>query len=63
VEVLLGTYRVLDLVPKGRDEEGLDFSMSWVRYHDKYGTDEFADKDKPYWPEVGEGCGCETRKS
>jgi predicted dithiol-disulfide oxidoreductase (DUF899 family) len=23
-------------VPKGRDEDGLAFSMSWVRHHDRY---------------------------
>jgi hypothetical protein len=23
-------------VPKGRDEDGLDFTMSWVRHHDRY---------------------------
>ncbi len=57
VEQVMSTYKILDLVPKGRDEDGLDFPMAWVRYHDKYGTDEFADKDKPYWPEVA-GCGC-----
>jgi predicted dithiol-disulfide oxidoreductase (DUF899 family) len=52
VDVLMGTYRVLDLVPKGRDEDRLSFSMEWVRHHDKYGTNEFADADKPYWPET-----------
>jgi hypothetical protein len=26
--------------------------MEWVRYHDRYGTDEFADASKPYWPET-----------
>jgi hypothetical protein len=49
-------------VPKGRDEDGLEFSMAWVRYHDKYGTDQFADADKPYWPETeaasSTACGC-----
>lgn len=59
VETLMGTYRILDLVPKGRDEERLDFSMDWVRYHDRYDTNEFADADKPYWPETASGgCGC-----
>jgi len=29
-------YHYLDLVPKGRDEDGLSFSQSWVRHHDKY---------------------------
>jgi Bacterial protein of unknown function (DUF899) len=47
----MGTYRILDLVPKGRDEDHLDFSMAWVRYHDRSETNEFADADKPYWPE------------
>ena len=36
VEALMGTYSYLDLVPKGRDEGGLDFPMAWVRYHDRY---------------------------
>ena len=36
VELMMGTYRILDLVPKGRDEDGLDFTMAWVKYHDSY---------------------------
>jgi predicted dithiol-disulfide oxidoreductase (DUF899 family) len=36
LDILLGAYNYLDLVPKGRDEEGLDFTMSWVRHHDRY---------------------------
>jgi predicted dithiol-disulfide oxidoreductase (DUF899 family) len=36
LDALIGTYQFLDLVPKGRDEDGLAFSMSWVRHHDKY---------------------------
>ncbi len=36
VEALMGTYSYLDLVPKGRDEDGLDFTMQWVRFHDRY---------------------------
>lgn len=35
-DILLGAYNFLDLAPKGRDEDGLDFTMSWVRHHDKY---------------------------
>jgi predicted dithiol-disulfide oxidoreductase (DUF899 family) len=50
VEPLVGTYMILDLVPKGRDEDELGFTMEWVRHHDRYGTDEFADAGKPYWP-------------
>jgi predicted dithiol-disulfide oxidoreductase (DUF899 family) len=36
IDLLNGTYNVLDLVPKGRDEEGEEFSQFWVRYHDEY---------------------------
>ncbi|HEV3210363.1 MAG TPA: thioredoxin family protein [Chthoniobacterales bacterium] len=50
LEQLVGTYMILDLVPKGRDEDELGFTMEWVRHHDRYGTDEFADPTKPYWP-------------
>jgi predicted dithiol-disulfide oxidoreductase (DUF899 family) len=52
LEHLVGTYMILDLVPKGRDEDELGFTMEWVRYHDRYGTDDFADPNKPYWPET-----------
>ena len=36
LDILVGTYNMLDLAPKGRDEDGLAFSMSWVRHHDRY---------------------------
>ena len=54
VEPLVGTYTILDLVPKGRDEDQLSFSMAWVRHHDRYGTDTFLDANKPYWPATAE---------
>ena len=36
LDILVGAYNFLDLVPKGRDEEGLEFTMAWVRHHDRY---------------------------
>jgi predicted dithiol-disulfide oxidoreductase (DUF899 family) len=36
VEITMGTYALLDLVPKGRDEAGLEYGMEWVRHHDRY---------------------------
>jgi predicted dithiol-disulfide oxidoreductase (DUF899 family) len=36
IDVVNGAYQFLDLVPKGRDEDGLKFSMEWVRRHDQY---------------------------
>jgi predicted dithiol-disulfide oxidoreductase (DUF899 family) len=35
LDIIIGTYNLLDLLPTGRNEEG-DFPMSWVRYHDRY---------------------------
>ncbi|HEU5460766.1 MAG TPA: thioredoxin family protein [Nitrososphaeraceae archaeon] len=37
IDILNTAYNYLDLVPKGRDEEGYDFPMAWVRRHDEYG--------------------------
>ena len=39
VDTVNGAYRWLDLMPKGRDEANLAFKQSWVRYHDRYGSD------------------------
>ena len=36
LDTLVGAYNFLDLVPKGRDESNLDFTMEWVRRHDEY---------------------------
>jgi len=36
LDTLVGAYNFLDLVPKGRDEDNLDFTMEWVRRHDEY---------------------------
>ena len=49
-ENVVNTYNYLDLVPKGRDEDGLYFPMAWVRHHDRYEDGQLADANKPYWP-------------
>jgi predicted dithiol-disulfide oxidoreductase (DUF899 family) len=36
LDILIGTYNFLDLAPKGRDEGKLEWSMAWVRHHDRY---------------------------
>ncbi len=36
LETFLGTYRFLDVVPRGRDEDGLAFTMQWIRHRDRY---------------------------
>lgn len=39
VEVMMGTYRLLDLTPKGRSERDVAHKMEWVRHHDRYAPD------------------------
>ena len=36
IDMVNGAYHFLDLVPKGRDEDDLKFTMEWVRRHDQY---------------------------
>lgn len=58
LDILVGAYNFLDHAPKGRDEDGLAFSMAWVRHHDKYGQGYFVDPTRLYAePEKAEG-GC-----
>jgi predicted dithiol-disulfide oxidoreductase (DUF899 family) len=43
-EVVLGTYAVLDLAPKGRDETGPHKNLAdWVRHHDRYDAGGYVD--------------------
>ncbi len=35
IDTFNGTYQILDLVPKGRDEDP-EAPQDWVRYHDRY---------------------------
>jgi predicted dithiol-disulfide oxidoreductase (DUF899 family) len=37
LDMMNTAYNYLDLVPKGRDEDGLSFSMAWVNFRDLYG--------------------------
>ena len=36
VEVMMGAYAMMDLTPKGRDEDDVPHKMNWVRHHDRY---------------------------
>ena len=67
-ETTMNAYNYLDYVPKGRDEDNLRFTMSWLRHHDRYDTGQLADSNLPYWPAEavrqdhgiapGAGCNC-----
>lgn len=43
LEEFLVLYPLLDMVPKGRDEEGLPYPSAWMRHHDKYGDNTYKD--------------------
>lgn len=36
LDMLNGAYHYMDLVPKGRAEDGLPHSMAWLRRRDQY---------------------------
>ncbi|WP_193367835.1 DUF899 domain-containing protein [Pelagibius marinus] len=36
LDMLITAYHYLDMVPKGRDEDGLTYTMEWLRLHDDY---------------------------
>jgi predicted dithiol-disulfide oxidoreductase (DUF899 family) len=58
LDMLVGAYNFLDLAPKGRDEDGLAFSMAWVRHHDRYAEGYFVDPKAQYTPPKGAGSSC-----
>ena len=50
-DILLGTYNLLDLTPKGRNETGPNHNLTdWVRHHDRYGDGGFVDPTGRYQP-------------
>jgi predicted dithiol-disulfide oxidoreductase (DUF899 family) len=74
LDIFLTTYQLLDIVPKGRDEEGLP-GMAWLRHRDRYDDKNFVDpwnEKRPGTPLAGgttaaataakSECGCESGK-
>ena len=43
LENFIGVYHLLDIVPKGRDENHLSYGMEWVRHSDSYDDENFID--------------------
>ncbi len=39
LDMLNAAYHFMDLVPKGRDESNLPYSIAWLRRHDSYDSD------------------------
>lgn len=59
LDILVGAYNFLDMAPKGRDEDGLGFTMAWVRHHDKYDGGYFVDPEATWeHPNTSESSSC-----
>jgi predicted dithiol-disulfide oxidoreductase (DUF899 family) len=53
-DLMLGTYNILDLTPKGRNETGPNHNLTdWVRHHDRYQAAGFVDATGRYVPPEG----------
>jgi predicted dithiol-disulfide oxidoreductase (DUF899 family) len=61
-EEVLTTYMLLDLTPKGRNENGPGFNLTdWVRHHDRYDADGYVDHTGRFQAgkaDAGASCGC-----
>jgi len=62
LDPMIGTYNWLDLTPKGRDEDGLVFTMAWVRHHDKYVDGQVVDPNAVYAPPAKSEASCCSEK-
>ena len=63
-EKMLGTYMLLDMTPKGRNENGPHYGLTdWVRHHDNYDGGGHVERTGRYVaPATKEsGCHCEQR--
>jgi predicted dithiol-disulfide oxidoreductase (DUF899 family) len=56
-EDFLTAYRILDTMPKGRDETGTDSMGDWVRPHDAYGKGGTVEPNGRYH---AQGCACDA---
>jgi predicted dithiol-disulfide oxidoreductase (DUF899 family) len=63
LDLMLNTYNWLDLTPKGRDEDGLAFTMAWVRHHDKYEDGQTVDAKAQYVQPTKKDASCCSDKS
>lgn len=62
LDIFLGAYNFLDIAPKGRDEEGLKFTMAWVKHHDKYTGSDTVDAKRDYAPPAKMHDCCEKKE-
>jgi predicted dithiol-disulfide oxidoreductase (DUF899 family) len=53
-DLMLGTYNILDLMPRGRNETGPNHNLTdWVRHHDRYDSGGYVAPTGRYVPAGG----------
>jgi predicted dithiol-disulfide oxidoreductase (DUF899 family) len=62
LDILLGAYNYLDFTPKGRDEDELAFSMSWIRHHDRYDDSYVSDAKQQYVRPTSQASCCNSEE-
>lgn len=62
LDPLIGAYQLLDLVPKGRDEDQLDSPMAWVKHHDRYAESQPVELQSQFNAVEKAGSCCESQK-
>jgi predicted dithiol-disulfide oxidoreductase (DUF899 family) len=63
-DMFLGTYVLLDITPKGRNETGPNHNLTdWVRHHDRYNTGGLVDPTGRYVSAGGSCCDAEESHS
>jgi predicted dithiol-disulfide oxidoreductase (DUF899 family) len=64
-DIFLGAYNYLDITPKGRNENGPNYSLAdWVRHHDRYDADGSVHRSGRFVAaDLKSARGCETEPS
>lgn len=62
-DMFLGTYVLLDITPKGRNETGPNHNLTdWVRHHDRYDAGGAVDPTGRYVSAKGSDSGCDAEE-
>jgi predicted dithiol-disulfide oxidoreductase (DUF899 family) len=62
-DMFLGTYVLLDITPKGRNETGPNHNLSdWARHHDRYDAGGFVDPTGRYVSAKGSDSCCDAQE-
>ena len=62
-DMFLGAYHYLDITPKGRNENGPNYSLAdWVRHHDRYESGGFVQSTGRFVAKADSSCGCDSEQ-